>query len=323
MPPDHGFQSIGHILHNIDLRAAFDRLATVTAESEAVVDVLDEPACPRCRDVGLLRRDVAAGHPEFGQPIECPCGLIAARRGLRIWEASQIPAAFKSFTLDSYAALSGRNQLVSDLREWQASDRWLLLTGDVGVGKTGIAVSILIDAMRHGSAGLYVTTPMFLSRLRATYREQGEDVDEMAILASVTSVPLLVLDELGVVRLSEWGMEKIWTVINERWLAGRRTIVTSNLRIEDGSLEAYLGTRTLDRIRGLADIVTLNGSSLRGLPGSHQRDADPGTDRPVRGQEQPIQCPKCRMSMVVRENPSGGPPIAACPRWPDFCSETL
>ena len=262
MAPDHGFQSLGHVLHNLDTTAMFARLTAATEEA-ATPESSPDPECSRCRDVGFLRRNVSADHPEFGRPIECPCGLMAARRRLRIWEASQIPVSFQGFTLESYAERSGRHELVAMLRAWQQGARWLVLVGDIGVGKSGIAAALLLEWMRSGQSGLYLVTPTFLSRLRATYRENGDDVDELTVLASVISVPLLVLDDLGTARLSEWGQEKLFTVINERAAAGRRTIVTSNLLVSDGALEAHIGPRTWDRIRGNADVLELTGESLR------------------------------------------------------------
>lgn len=266
MPPEHGFMSLGHILHNIDLQAAFARLRAATAEAETPETESDAEACERCRGAGLLRRDVPASHPDFGKPIECPCGLVAAKRRLRIWEAAQIPPKFRPYTLESYAEVSGRHALVEAMRTWQAGERWLLLTGDVGVGKSGLAAALLSEALRTGQAGLYVSMPMFFSRIRATYRDNGDPIDELDVLGAVISVPLLVLDDLGVVTLSEWGREKLYTLITERAVEGRRTIITSNLRVPDGSLEAYVGARIWDRVRGLADVVNISGESLRGRP---------------------------------------------------------
>lgn len=260
MPPDHGFMSLGHVLHNLDVKAALSRLVTVTEEAAAIES---EPSCERCKGFGVLRRNVSADHPEFGRPVECPCGVVAARRRLRIWEASQIPPAFTGYTLDSYAERTGDLGLVETLREWQRGLQWLVLVGDVGIGKSGLAASLLLDWMRAGQSGLYLVTPTFLSRLRATYREHGDDVDELAVMASVISAPLLVLDDVGTARLSEWGAEKLFTLVNERAMHGRRTIVTSNLLVSDGALEAHVGPRTWDRIRGNATVVELRGESLR------------------------------------------------------------
>lgn len=266
MPPEHGFMTLGHILHNVDLRAAFDRLRAATAEADTAEPEPEAALCDRCRGSGLLRRDVAALHPDFGKPIECPCGLVAARRSLRIWDAAQIPPKFRPYTLDSYTDVSGRYGLVSNLRDWLSGDRWLLLTGDIGVGKSGLAAALLTEWLRSGGAGLYISMPMFFSRIRATYRDNGDQIDELDVLGAVIGVPLLVLDDLGIVSLSEWGREKLYTLIDERAGEGRRTIITSNLRVTDGSFEAYVGARIWDRCRGMADVVNITGESLRGRP---------------------------------------------------------
>ncbi len=230
---------------------------------------IDEPPpveCPRCHDQGYLRRDVTAVADDFGRLVECPCGIVQTRRMRRIWASSQIPTTMRGYSLASFVLHAGKQQLVDDVREsWAAGDRWLLLCGPVGLGKTGIAVSLLLEAMHAGSGGLYVVMPSFLSRIRATYTrgKDDEEVDETDVLASVIEAPLLVLDDLGKVTLTEWGQEKLFTVVNERYLAGRRTIVTSNLDPEDGSLEAHLWPATWDRLRGMSDVFRLTGDSLR------------------------------------------------------------
>jgi DNA replication protein DnaC len=168
------------------------------------------------------------------------------------------------FTLDSFEVLTSKVDLVADLRAWLAGDRDALLVGPVGLGKTGLAVAMLLEAMRNGSSGLYVVAPSFLSRIRATYNRAGEGVDELDVLESLATVNLLVLDDLGKVALTEWGQEKLFTVVNERYLYGRRTIYTSNLEVDDGALEEHLWPATWDRIRGRSDVFKLTGDSLRG-----------------------------------------------------------
>lgn len=270
---DHGFQSLGDVLKSPALQAALAQLVRV--EGEGAADATHDepsPSCARCHGTGLLRRDVPATHPKFGQPAECPCGIVEARRRARIWESSELPPKFERFSLDAFAALTGKHDVVADLREWQRSDRWLLLVGDVGVGKTGLAVSLLIEWLKAGQQGLYVVTPDFLSRIRATYNRSGDEVDELEVLGSVISAPLLVLDDLGTVTLTEWGKEKLFTLVNQRYLRGLRTIVTTNLPIEHGDgdpqgtvyLPDHVGVRTWDRMRGQSDVMVLTGESLRG-----------------------------------------------------------
>ena len=230
---------------------------------------VDEPPlveCPRCHDQGYLRRDVTAGESDFGRPVECPCGIVQTRRMRRIWASSEIPPTMRGYSLASFVLRSGKQQLVDDVRAvWAESDRWLLLTGSVGLGKTGLAVSLLLEAMHAGADGLYVVMPSFLSRIRATYTRSKDDdgTDETDVLASVIAAPVLVLDDVGKVTLTEWGQEKLFTVVNERYIAGRRTIVTTNLDTEDGSLEGHLWPATWDRIRGMSEVFRLTGESLR------------------------------------------------------------
>lgn len=268
MPPAHDFESLGDLLRKPELRDLAARAFRSDPNPDAA---MDEPVanCSRCGDSGLLRRDVPASDPHFGKPIECPCGIMASRRRMRIWRASQVPPTMLDYTLDTFANLTGKAELVADLRAWQASDRDALFVGPVGLGKTGLAVAMLLEAMRQGTTGLYVVAPTFLSRIRATYHrasDRDEGVDELDVLESLIGVNLLVLDDLGKVALTEWGQEKLFTVVNERYLYGRRTIYTSNLDVDDGALEQHLWPATWDRIRGRADIFALTGDSLRGRP---------------------------------------------------------
>ena len=63
----------------------------------------------------------------------------------RIWASSEIPPTMRGYSLASFVLRSGKQQLVDDVRAvWAESDRWLLLTGSVGLGKTGLAVSLLL-----------------------------------------------------------------------------------------------------------------------------------------------------------------------------------
>lgn len=262
MSDDSGFESLGELFRKSGFKAELARLAATVAADPAPDDD-PPPSCARCHGAGLLRRDVGAAHPEFGRPIECPCGVIAARRQLRLWDGSQIPPKYAPYTLDSFAALTGNHTLVADLRAWAMSDRWAVFVGGVGVGKSGLATALLVDWLRSGQSGLYVSAPLFFSRIRATYGNTAEGDDELAVMRTIAAVGLLVLDDVGTVKLSEWGQEKLYTLVNDRFVLGRRTILTSNLLVADRSLETYLWPATWDRIRGMADVFTLTGKSLR------------------------------------------------------------
>lgn len=265
MQPEREFQSLGEILGRPDFADLVERIRRC-GDGAAPEDEPGGESCSRCHDAGLVRRDVALGHPDFGRLIECPCGIVAERRRERIWRSAQVPESMRGYTLDSFAELTGKHQLAADLRGWQSEGyRSLVLVGGVGLGKTGLAIALLLDAIRAGRSGQYVVAPSFLARIRATYGSSGDGFDELAVLDSLIGADLLVLDDLGKVRLSDWGQEKLYTVVNERAVAERQTIVTSNLDTEDGAFEKHLWPATWDRIRGSSLVIRLTGQSLRGL----------------------------------------------------------
>lgn len=249
---DHGFENLGDTIRRLGITLPTGPLAPDEAEPV--------PGCSRCLDVGWLSRR--------GVAVECPCGLILQRRTERVFSMAQVPPRMQDWSLDSFAALSGKRQLVADVRAvWEETDRWPVLTGPVGVGKTGVAVSLLNEHLAAGLGGLYIVTPTLLGHIRSTYDDAADTaITEATVLTGLVQTPLLVLDDVGVARLTEWGREKLYTVINERFIANRRTIVTTNLDPANGDLSAYLGAPAFDRLRGQAEIFRLTGESLRGRP---------------------------------------------------------
>ena len=242
----HGFESLGETLKRLG----------ISLPTGGSVAVEDEPVgCSRCRDAGWLSRN--------GTPVECPCGLVAQRRLDIVWARSQVPLMMREWTLASYVERSGRAELVAEIRRvWDETDRWLLLTGPVGVGKSGIAASLLNEHLAAGQGGMYVVAPTLLERIRSTY-DAEEKVSEATVMSGLVQTPLLVLDDLGKGKLTEWGQEKLYTLISERYHARRRTIVTSNYGLSDGALEAHLWEATFDRLRGASESFEIDGESLR------------------------------------------------------------
>lgn len=107
--------------------------------------------------------------------------------------------------------------------EMRASNAGLLFYGDTGGGKT-FAAACIANALIDQGVPVMVTS---LPRIINAGWDKGE------IIASLHRYPLLMLDDLGVERESEYAMETVYTVIDERYKAGKPLIVTTNLSLQE------------------------------------------------------------------------------------------
>jgi DNA replication protein DnaC len=127
----------------------------------------------------------------------------------------------------------------------------LILLGNVGVGKTWAALALARAALPHMSVR-FVSVPALLESLRP---------DGGGHLGWYTRVGLLVLDDLGAERLTDWSAEQLYQIVNERWAHERPIIATSNLN--PAQVAAAVGARTWDRLRDGATAIAIAGESRR------------------------------------------------------------
>ncbi len=149
-----------------------------------------------------------------------------------------------------------------------AVDKGLLFYGPHGVGKTHLAVGILKEVIRSkGARGYFFETRELLRLVRDTYNRSVEET-EMDVLNPVLRADLLVLDDLGAERTSEWVQETLGLVVNTRYNARRATIFTSNLidspdNTDPQGLIYQLGARTRSRLVEMCDWVEIQGADVR------------------------------------------------------------
>ena len=178
------------------------------------------------------------------QPLD-PAEIRAMRADW--WAEKLVPPRFAAATVDQ---LGGD---VADLAaEWDGT-RNVLLLGAVGVGKTFAAIAMAREAYLDGRDVTIWPVVELLEQLRPGGRE--------GVAAAVQTVDVLVLDDLGAQRPTEWTAEQLYAVVNRRWLEQLPTIVTANLTADD--LAATVGPRMASRLHDGALAIELAGPDRR------------------------------------------------------------
>ena len=157
-------------------------------------------------------------------------------------------------------------------------EKGLLFHGYHGVGKTHLATAILKDVIRtKGARAYFYETRELLKLVRDTYNGGGDET-EMDVLRPVLEADLLVLDDVGAEKTSEWVQETLGLVVNTRYSEGRATLFTTNLvdppdSTEPNSVIFRLGARIRSRLLEMCDWVHMHGDDVREL-GPYPTDTD-------------------------------------------------
>ncbi len=153
------------------------------------------------------------------------------------------------------------------VEQFPVVDRGVLFFGDAGVGKTHLAVALMKEAIRRkGARAVFYETRELLKLVRDTYNN-SVDATELTVLTPVLEADLLVLDDLGSEKKSEWVEETLGLVINTRYSERRVTVFTTNLRdtdnTEPASFAFHLGLRTRSRLKEMCDWIEIDGVDTR------------------------------------------------------------
>lgn len=221
-------------------------------------------SCPKC-DAELQREADARDEVIRG-------GMTDAMRLFvgRIREAN-IPSRFANATVWNWQHPMDQQQRVwgwahdycLDYEIVVATGRSGVFLGSTGTGKTHLAIGILRHIVEKGGTGYYTTAIDMLARIKATYGKQAEE-DEGKVVQMLESVDMLVLDEVGRQRDTEYENTQLFRILDRRSANMRPTIVVSNLN--KASLVAFLGEALVDRLRE-------NGGAMLTFDWASQRSA--------------------------------------------------
>lgn len=223
-------------------------------------------ACCSCRDGGRVMLALQRSEPGFGHAVPCPdCGGRGASPGLSGLEAEvvrmRIPALFRGCEIATWLPDNARPRLAVQtyVLAWPPSKPLLFLTGSKGQGKTHLACGVLRAAFEaHGVRGQFWPVIDLLDRYRATFDEDRALETVEQVDAQLRRCEVLVLDDYGTHKSSEWAEERLFRVIDERYREKQATVVTSNLalvempdrvrsRLADGSVSTLVQFAGADR----------------------------------------------------------------------------
>ncbi len=228
-----------------------------------------QQACPLgvCDGSGWI-----LGPEDVARP--CDCRAERLNRGKSRGVSSVIPARYRGVSFDrppvsdmgrdlqARIAVTEVRAFVEELNERLAAGRGLWLMGGAGTGKTTLAMLISKTALEQRRSVAIYSLPKLLARIRGTYDSAPGGDSYISFFERLTSVDLLHIDDLGAEKRSDWVLEQLYALINERYETQRSVLVTTNL--DEKELEEQIGPRTVSRLIEICgDPLLLNGPDHR------------------------------------------------------------
>lgn len=248
-----------------------DILARITGQpGESIPAAPAEAACPICRGTGWLHRVTPAGKVLFDQVVSCQCR--AAETRVVSVRLSRLPTE-DSARLSNFQVIKGTEvafRAAVRMADGTAPHHFLTLAGLTGRGKTHLARGIgwaWIEQAR--GTVLYFKVAAFLDELRKGYDRKPENQGEMSgfdrLMDRASRVKLLILDDLGVEKSTEWSIDKLDSIIDYRYENRLATVITTNLA------PGQLGARIESRLKGGVSVTIESNRDYREIQAKQRK----------------------------------------------------
>jgi DNA replication protein DnaC len=216
-----------------------------------------DPACERCSGTGF--EIVSRDGREFAQP--CSCRRVASVSGALVG-ATRIPPRYEHCSLATFEP--GNPSLSLALEKAMAfcagyphlgpdEGLGLLFSGDNGVGKTHLAVAVLRElADAKGARGQFWDFHELIREIKSSYDPETKTT-ELQVLEPVVEMDVLLLDDLGAWKMTDWMNDTLFYILNSRYMAKRPTIITTNY--QDVTREEAIAADSLRRKEFLVERI--------------------------------------------------------------------
>jgi len=210
--------------------------------------------CPICGGTQWISLDVPVGHPDFGKLFPCTCQQTERKRAEAAAQRASRELAhlthltFERFNVEGHALNTDQHLSLQNAydgaRRYAGEPRgWLLIQGGYGVGKTHLAAAIANACLGRGLPVMFLNVPDLLDYLRAAFSPNAEETYDRRF-EELRDTPLLILDDLGTQNATAWAEEKLFQILNHRYIARLPTVITTNLSLDD--LDPQLSSRLAD-----------------------------------------------------------------------------
>jgi len=225
----------------------------------------NQDVCPRCGGSGW--------EPIEGTASVRRCGCHDAGRAERLLSDARIPKRYERCDLECYAPgdpsqRKAKADVTYFLKRYPLIDVGLLFLGDCGVGKTHLAVSILKHViLEKGARGLFYDFRDLLREIQGSWNSVAQ-ASELEVLRPVLSADVLVLDELGANKPTDWVRDTVAHIINCRYNDKKLTVFTSNYpdvteRPGEETLTNRIGARMRSRLYEMCKVIEIRGKDFR------------------------------------------------------------
>ncbi|MFL5827132.1 MAG: ATP-binding protein [Thermoleophilaceae bacterium] len=220
--------------------------------------------CPEhlCDGSGWILGDDNAARP-------CSCRERRINRAHSRRMGTGVPKRFRGVSferkpiadMDPFVLRSVR-EFTERIAERLDQGRGLWFYGDVGTGKTSLAMLVSKAALEAGRSVAIYSVPRLLADIKETYERDSGD-SYLGFFRRLCDVDLLHLDDLGAEKRTEWVLEQLYSIVNERWQEESSIVVTTNLMDLD-ELREQVGARTVSRLAEICgDPIPIMGRDLR------------------------------------------------------------